>query len=103
MSRRDEPQHIGDSLSSLAKRIRRVDLVRLEDVRRVWPEIVDPSLATRCVPVLIKGETLVVDVPSGLYAQRLREDSELIVSQLHARGFPGVADISPQVIRSNTT
>lgn len=99
MTRRrdDGPRPLDESLSSLAKRVRHVNLTELESVRVVWGDVVSKVLADRCLPVLLKGGTLVVEVPSGAFAQRLREDSSEIIHELHRRGFLQVVDISAVV------
>jgi hypothetical protein len=96
--RRDEgPRPLDETLSSLAKRVRRVNLTELESVRVVWGDVAPKVLADKCLPVLLKGGTLVVEVPSGAFAQRVREDSSEIIRELHRRGFLQVVDISAVV------
>ncbi|NNN03849.1 MAG: DUF721 domain-containing protein [Acidimicrobiaceae bacterium] len=80
-----------------------MDLSQLENIRSLWAEVVDPALAVRCIPVLLKGDTLVIEVPSGVYAQRLREDTEIILAEFSRRGVASVMNISPIVRESPTT
>ena len=69
--RGDEPVELGQALNSLADRLKKVDLRLIDEVRALWPEIVDPVLAEHCRPEFIKNGELLVAVPSGAFAQRV--------------------------------
>jgi len=92
--REDQPVAIGDILQSLAKRVRRVDLAVIEEIRAMWPTLVDEVLAQRCRPELVKNDVLIVAVPSGAFAQRLLEDHDTIIAGLAVLG-----DRAPQSLR----
>ncbi|MDE3065869.1 MAG: DUF721 domain-containing protein, partial [Acidobacteriota bacterium] len=76
----DPPARLGEVLTTLAGRLRRVDLRLIDEVRRRWPEVVDTVLAQRCHPEFVKDGVLVVRVPSGAFAQRLMHESARIVA-----------------------
>ncbi len=77
--RKDGPVSLGESLASLASRYKKVDLLIIDEVRARWPAAVGEVLAERCVPELVKDASLVVRVPSGAFAERLRRDERTIL------------------------
>ena len=77
---------LGDALKGLTSRLRRVDFDLLPKVVEMWPDVVTPALAERCQPVLIKDGLLVVHVPSGAYAERIRSDEAVIIEALSKLG-----------------
>ena len=76
----DGPQSIGDSLRALAKRYRKVDLLVIDEIRARWSDVVGDTLAQRCVPEVVREGVLVVRVPSGAFAERLRMDESAILA-----------------------
>ena len=96
MSRRDdEPVSLGELLDTVAGRLRRVDLRLIDEVRRLWPSIVDPALADTCRPEMIKDGVLVVSVPSGAFAARVTSDATAIL-----RGFEVLGTSAPTSVRT---
>ena len=76
----DGPQSLGDSLRALAARYRKVDLLVIDEIRARWPDVVGDTLAQRCVPEIMRERVLIVRVPSGAFAERLRMDEAAILS-----------------------
>ena len=96
MRRRDEePVALGELLNSVAGRLRRVDLRLIDEVRRLWPTVVDPVLAETCRPEMIKDGVLVVSVPSGAFAARVASDAASIL-----RGFEVLGARAPTSVRT---
>lgn len=96
MRRRDEgPARLGDLLNTVAGRLRKVDLRLVDEVRRLWPSVVDPVLAEHCRPEFVKSGVLVVSVPSGAFAERLSRDSASILTGLSTLG-----DAAPNALRT---
>jgi predicted nucleic acid-binding Zn ribbon protein len=94
--RRDEgPARLGDLLNTVAGRLRKVDLRLVDEVRRLWPSVVDPVLAEHCRPEFVKSGVLVVSVPSGAFAERLTRDSASILTGLSTLG-----DGAPKALRT---
>lgn len=80
MRRRDEqPVELGDTLNVLAGRLKKVDLRVIDEVRKIWPTVVDPVIAQHCQPQFIKNGELLVSVPSGAFAQRVMAQSTSIL------------------------
>ena len=87
MSRRDEqPATLGDLLNTLAGRLRKVDLRLIDEVRNLWPGVVEPVLAEHCRPEFVKNGVLLVSVPSGAFAQRVQADAASIIEGLAPLG-----------------
>ena len=82
MTRYDGPRSLGDTLRSLAGRYRKVDLFVVDEIRARWVDIVGDTLATRCVPELVREGVLFVRVPSGAFAQRLSMQERTILDAL---------------------
>ena len=96
MSRRDdEPAQLRDVLDVLSGRLRRVDLRVIDQVRALWPTVVDAALAEHCRAEFIKDGVLLVSVPSGAYAQRIRLESAAILERLAVLG-----DAAPTSLRA---
>lgn len=74
----------------MAKRVKKVDLVVIDEIRRLWPTVVDPKLSEACHPEFVKNRVLVVSVPSGAYAQQILLDQESIL-----RGLAVLDDRAP--------
>ena len=84
--RDDEPVSLSDVLNTVAGRLRRVDLRLIDEIRRLWPSVVDPVLAESCRPEMVKDGTLIVSVPSGAFAARITHEAELILRGLEVLG-----------------
>ncbi len=87
MSRHDEqPKSLGELLDTLAGRLRKVDLRLIDEVRNLWPGVVEPVLAEHCRPEFVKNGVLLVSVPSGAFAQRVQADAASILEGLAPLG-----------------
>lgn len=91
----DEPRHLGDVLHVLAGRLRKVDIRLIDEIRTLWPTIVDPVVSEHCRPEFIKNGVLLVTVPSGAFAQRVNLDSPTILA-----GFVSLGDRAPTALRA---
>lgn len=99
MRRRDDlPVTLGELLDTVAGRLRRVDLRLIDEVRRLWPIVVDPVLAEVCRPEMIKDGVLIVSVPSGAFAARVASDAASIL-----RGFEVLGASAPISVRTVLT
>lgn len=99
MSRRDDPPfRLADVLETVAGRLRKVDLRLIDEVRALWPTIVDPVLIEHCHPQFVKDGVLLVSVPSGAFAQRIASESTSILA-----GFQQLGDRAPTSIRTVLT
>jgi predicted nucleic acid-binding Zn ribbon protein len=96
--RRDQPRVLGDLLNMLAGRLRKVDLRVIDDVRQLWPSVVDPVLAEHCRPEFIKNGVLLISVPSGAFAQRINSEREMILE-----GFSSLGEHAPTSLRTALT
>ncbi len=79
----------------MAARLRKVDLRVIDQVRQLWPDIVDPVLAEHCQPEFIKNRVLLISVPSGAFAQRVNLEHETII-----RGLASLGDAAPTSLRT---
>jgi predicted nucleic acid-binding Zn ribbon protein len=96
MSRRDDPPaKLGELLDTLAGRLRKVDLRDIDEIRELWPRIVDPVIAEHCRPEFVKNGVLLVTVPSGAFAQRVMSDAASIVE-----GFAPLGKRAPTSLRT---
>ena len=96
MKSRDEaPSTLGDLLNTLAGRLRKVDLRVIDEIRQLWPSIVDPVIAEHCRPEFVKNGVLLVTVPSGAFAQRVMVESTSILE-----GFSALGDRAPTSLRT---
>jgi len=82
----DQPEHLAELLQTMAGRLRKVDLRLIDEVRTLWPSVVDPVLATQCRPEFVKNKVLLVSVPSGAFAQRVTSESAAILTGLAQLG-----------------
>jgi predicted nucleic acid-binding Zn ribbon protein len=82
-------------LDVLAGRLKKVDLRIIDDIQALWPTIVEPVVAQRCQPEMIKEGVLIVRVPSGAFAQRIISDTPLIL-----RGFSVLGDKAPTSLKT---
>jgi len=89
---------LGDVLNTLAGRLRKVDLRLIDEIRELWPRVVDPVLAEHCRPEFIKNGTLVIGVPSGAYAQRVQLETANILA-----GFESLGTRAPTSLRTVLT
>lgn len=78
----NEPASLGDILRVVATRVKKVDLTLIEEIKAIWPSVVDPVLATACHPEFVKNSVLVISVPSGAYAQQIAFEHESILEGL---------------------
>ena len=92
---RDEPIELGLALNSLAGRLKKVDLRLIDELRALWPDVVEPVIAERCRPEFIKNGELVVAVPSGAFAQRIMTQSASILE-----GFARLGKNAPTSLRT---
>jgi hypothetical protein len=96
MSRRNERiVPLSELLDVLASRLKKVDLRVIDDIQALWPTIVEPIVAQRCQPEMIKDGVLIVRVPSGAFAQRVISDTPLILN-----GFSVLGDKAPVSIKT---
>jgi Dna[CI] antecedent, DciA len=82
----DQPQHLADVLRTVAKRVKKVDLTLIEEIRQYWPTIVDVTLATTCQPEFVKNGVLIISVPSGAFAQQIIIEQDVILGGLAVLG-----------------
>jgi predicted nucleic acid-binding Zn ribbon protein len=92
---------ISDILQVVAKRVRRVDLAVIEEIRVLWPTLVDAVLAERCRPEMVKNGVLLVAVPSGAFAQRVLEDHDAILTGLGVLGERAPTSLRPLISPSH--
>jgi predicted nucleic acid-binding Zn ribbon protein len=96
MTRRNEgPTGLGELLNTMAGRIRKVDLRLIDEIRTMWPTIVEPVIAQHCRPEFVKDGVLVVSVPSGAFAQRVIAESPSIL-----KGFSTLGERAPTSLRT---
>ena len=96
MKARDEqPSTLNDLLNTLAGRLRKVNLRLIDEIRQLWPNIVDPVVAEHCRPEFVKNGVLLVTVPSGAFAQRVMAESASILE-----GFSSLGDRAPTSLRT---
>ncbi|HEY5092931.1 MAG TPA: DUF721 domain-containing protein [Acidimicrobiales bacterium] len=96
MNARDEqPAKLGELLNTLAGRLRKVDLRDIDEIRELWPRIVDPVIAEHCRPEFVKNGVLLVTVPSGAFAQRVMSDATTILE-----GFAPLEQRAPTSLRT---
>ncbi|MDE2281435.1 MAG: DUF721 domain-containing protein [Actinomycetales bacterium] len=93
--RRGEPASLGDILNVVAGRLKRVDVRLIDQVRAIWDDNVDEVLRARCQPLFIKDGVLVIEVPSGAFAQRITQDATALLAV-----FEPLGDAAPRSIRS---
>ncbi len=91
----EQPSPLADLLNTLAGRLRRVDLRLIDEIRELWPNIVEPVVSQHCRPEFVKNGVLLVTVPSGAFAQRVMIDSVSILE-----GFAPLGDRAPRSLRT---
>jgi hypothetical protein len=79
----------------MAKRVKKVDFAVMDEIRRLWPTVVGPTLSQVCQPEFMKNRVLTVRVPSGAYAQQILLDQETIL-----RGFAVLDDHAPLSLKT---
>jgi predicted nucleic acid-binding Zn ribbon protein len=89
------PKSLAEILDVVAGRLRRVDLRLIDEVRALWPTVVDPVLADHCRPEFVKNGVLLVSVPSGAFAQRINAERDSILS-----GFSSLGERAPTSLRT---
>lgn len=94
-ARDEQPAKLGELLNTLAGRLRKVDLRDIDEIRTLWPAIVDPVIAEHCRPEFVKNGVLLVTVPSGAFAQRVMNDSSTILG-----GFAPLGERAPTSLRT---
>jgi predicted nucleic acid-binding Zn ribbon protein len=92
---KDQPTELGELLDAVAGRIRKVDLRLIDEIRELWPVIVEPVLAEHCRPEFVKDGVLIVSVPSGAFAQRVTLESTTILA-----GFETLGERAPRSLRT---
>ncbi|MGA2294422.1 MAG: DUF721 domain-containing protein [Acidimicrobiales bacterium] len=96
MSRHDDqPKGLAELLDVMAGRLRKVDLRLIDEIRTMWPSVVDPVIAEHCRPEFVKNGVLLVSVPSGAFAQRVSSDAAAIVA-----GFASLGGRAPTSVRT---
>lgn len=96
MNARDEqPAKLGELLNTLAGRLKKVDLRDIDEIRQLWPNIVDPVIAEYCRPEFVKNGVLLITVPSGAFAQRVQSDATSILE-----GFAPLGERAPTSLRT---
>ena len=93
--RNEQPTTLGDLLNTLAGRLRKVDLRLIDEIRALWPTIVEPAIAEHCRPEFVKNGVLLVSVPSGAFAQRVTSDAPTILE-----GFSSLGARAPKTLRT---
>jgi predicted nucleic acid-binding Zn ribbon protein len=91
----DGPKGLAELLNTMAGRLRKVDLRLIDEIREMWPRIVEPVIAQHCRPEFVKNGVLLVSVPSGAFAQRVTSESTTILS-----GFSSLGDRAPRALRT---
>jgi len=94
-SRDEPPAKLGELLNTLAGRLRKVDLRDIDEIRRLWPSVVEPVIAEHCRPEFVKDGVLLVSVPSGAFAQRVMSDATTILE-----GFSSLGERAPRSLRT---
>jgi predicted nucleic acid-binding Zn ribbon protein len=77
----------------MAGRLRKVDLRLIDEIREMWPRIVEPVIAEHCRPEFVKNGVLLVSVPSGAFAQRVMSQSTTILG-----GFSSLGERAPHAL-----
>jgi predicted nucleic acid-binding Zn ribbon protein len=85
-SHHDQPRRLNELLNTMAGRLRKVDLRLIDEIRQLWPMVVDPVLAEHCRPEFVKNGVLLITVPSGAFAQRISVESASILAGLATLG-----------------
>ena len=91
----NQPELLGIVLQQLAARIKKVDLMIIDEIRELWPTLIDPAVARVCQPEFVKNQVLVISVPSGAFAQQIALDEEAILG-----GLASLADRAPTSLKT---
>jgi predicted nucleic acid-binding Zn ribbon protein len=91
----DQPKGLGELLNAVAGRLRKVDLRLIDEIREMWPRIVEPVIAQHCRPEFVKNGVLLVSVPSGAFAQRVTSATPSILA-----GFAVLGERAPTSLRT---
>jgi predicted nucleic acid-binding Zn ribbon protein len=93
--RDDQPKGLAELLNAVAGRLRKVDLRLIDEIREMWPHIVEPVIAQHCRPEFVKNGVLLVSVPSGAFAQRVTSLAPTILA-----GFASLGERAPNAVRT---
>ena len=96
---RQDPRRLGDVLREVAKTLGRADLGQVDELRSRWQAHADPELASSCVPQLLEEGRLIVSVPTGAHAERVRRQSAAILSWYADLGAQAPTTVVPRVRR----
>jgi predicted nucleic acid-binding Zn ribbon protein len=77
------PRPLASSLSQLAGRIRKFDLVGFAAIEAAWPRV-EAAKASEAAPLTCSDGVLAISVPSGAHAARARRDSQRMLEELAA-------------------
>jgi predicted nucleic acid-binding Zn ribbon protein len=91
----DQPTGLAELLNTMAGRLRKVDLRLIDEIREMWPRIVEPVIAEHCRPEFVKNGVLLVSVPSGAFAQRVTSQTLTILA-----GFSTLGERAPTSLRT---
>ena len=91
----DQPKGLDELLNAVAGRLRKVDLRLIDEIREMWPRIVEPVIAQHSRPEFVKNGVLLVSVPSGAFAQRVTSAAPSILA-----GFAVLGDRAPTSLRT---
>lgn len=86
MSDSGGPSPLGEALSDVLRRFRRVDLDVTALIRDRWKSLVGDALAARSRPDVVRGTTLYVTVVSGATATVLSREQSRILRELEDLG-----------------
>lgn len=84
--KRKDATSLGEALKGVAGRLKKVNLDAFGLIRERWEEVVDPVVKGKCEPAFVKDGVLVVYVPSGAYAERLRQDETVLLREMATLG-----------------
>ena len=96
-----DPRRLGDVLREVAQTLGRADLGQVDELRRRWREHADPELATSCVPQSLEEGRLIVSVPTGAHAERVRRQSTAILAWYADLGAQAPTAVVPRVRRGS--
>ena len=91
----DQPELLGDVLRSVARRVKKVDLTVIEEIRSRWPDLLEPALAQWCRAEFVKNGVLTISVPSGAFAQQIKLHEQQIL-----RGLSSLRERAPVSIKT---
>lgn len=96
---REDPRPLDRVLDVFVGRLRRVDVRLIDEVRERWKEVVDPVLAEHCRAEMIKEGVLIVTVPSGAFAERVREEAPSILAGFASLGARAPTSVATRLER----